>query len=113
MILPLPPQRPQGAEVDMKPSGVWRRCCTMPVPRQSGQTSAVVPFSQPVPRQVSHCSTRSMLISFSQPKAASSKLMVTLVRRLSPRCGALGFARVPPKPPPMSPRSPKSKPPAP
>ena len=35
---------PQGAEVDMKPSGVWRRCCTMPVPRQSGQTSAVVPF---------------------------------------------------------------------
>ena len=62
----------------------------MPVPRQSGQTSAVVPFSQPVPRQVSHCSTRSMLISFSQPKAASSKLMATLVRRLSPRCGGKG-----------------------
>ena len=60
---------------------------------------------------------RSMLTSFSQPKAASSKLMFTLVRRLSPRWGALGFARAPPKPPPkklpkISPRSPKSNPPA-
>ena len=26
----------RASEVDMKPSGVWRRCCTMPVPRQLG-----------------------------------------------------------------------------
>ena len=116
MILPLPPHLGHGDEVDMKPSGVWWRCCTCPRPPHSGQTSAVVPGSQPLPLQVSQGSTRSMMTPFSQPKQASSNVMLTLVRRLSPRCGALGFERValPPKPPPkklpkMSPRSPKSK----
>ena len=94
--------------------GVWRRTCTVPVPWQSGQTSGVVPGAQPLPWQVSQFSYRSTVTAFSQPKAASSKLMARDMRMLSPRWGALGLVRrAPPKPPKklpkMSPRSPKSK----
>ena len=84
MILPVPRQREQGAVLEKAKPPV--RCCTRttPVPRQSGQVSAVVPGSAPDPWQASHCSVRVKLISFSQPKAASSKEMVRLARRLSP-----------------------------
>ena len=51
----------------------------------SGQTSGVVPGAQPLPLQVVHCSMRSTVSSFSQPKAASVKLRDTLTRMLSPR----------------------------
>ena len=97
----------------------WMRM--VPLPWQSGQTSAVVPGAQPLPLQVSQFSVRLRVISFSQPKAASSKEMVTEARRVSPFMGPL-FRRLepPPNPPPkkepkMSPRSmsPISKPPNP
>ena len=71
------------------PKGVRCVVRTLPVPRQSGQISGVVPGAQPVPWQSGHCSTFETLISFLQPKAASSKLMVTEARRLSPRFGPL------------------------
>ena len=95
---------------------------TEPVPLQSGQISGVVPGAQPVPLQSVQVSTFATVTSFLQPKAASSKLMFTVARTLSPRRGALGLERVePPKPPKislkMSPKPPKppkpSKPPAP
>ena len=81
MILPVPRHLEQGAVlVKAKPPAPrWMR--TVPVPRQSGQISAVVPDSQPEPWQASHSSVRFRLISFSQPKAASSKVMVRLARR--------------------------------
>ena len=118
MILPVPPHFWQGIWDCMTPKGVrWARM-TVPVPRQSGQISGVVPGAQPLPLQAEHCSLRSRVTSFSQPKAASVKLMATLARMLAPRWGPLCRAAPPPKPPPkklpkISPRSPKSKPPAP
>ena len=60
-----------------------------------GEVSGVVPGAQPVPRQVSQGSRRSTVTAFSQPKAASSKEMVTLARRVSPFRGALGLALSP------------------
>ena len=74
MIFPSPRQLGQTVEVDMVPKTV--RCCTRtwPVPWHSGQTSAVVPGSQPVPPQTSQLSTCWMVTSFSQPKAASSRV---------------------------------------
>ena len=115
MTFPLPPHLGQGPVVANTPMGVCRRCCTVPVPPQLEQVSGLVPGAAPEPLQVSHCSTRSRLISFSQPKAASSKVMVSPMRRLSPRWGPVRVRDPPPKPPPkklpkMSPRSPKSKP---
>jgi len=97
MIFPVPRQRAQAAVLEKAKPPV--RCCTRttPVPRQSGQVSAVVPGSQPEPWQAPHSSLRFRLISFSQPKAASSKLMARDRRILSPRWGALGFVRRPPQ----------------
>ena len=118
MIFPLPPQREQGDEVAKTPMGVCRRTWTVPVPRQSGQISGVVPSAHPLPWQLAQVSIRSTVTAFSQPKAASSKLRIRDMRMLSPRWGALGLVRrPPPKPPPkklpkISPRSPKSKPPS-
>ena len=115
IIRPLPPHLGQGEEVANTPMGVCRRTWTVPVPWQSGHTSGDVPGAQPLPWQVSQVSYRSTVTAFSQPKAASSKLMAMDMRLLSPRWGALGLVRrPPPKPPPkklpkMSPRSPKSK----
>ena len=116
MVLPLPPHRGQGPVVANTPMGVCRRCWTAPEPPQLEQVSGLVPGAAPEPLQSGHCSTRSRVTSFSQPKAASSKAMVSPVRRLSPRWGPVRD-RAPPKPPPkklpkMSPRSPKSKPPS-
>ena len=71
------------------PMGVRCCTCTTPVPWQSGQISGVVPGAQPLPLQVGHCSLRSMVTSFSQPKAASVKVTDTLARMLSPRWGPL------------------------
>ena len=78
----------------------------------------VVPWAQPLPLQVGQDSLRSTVTDFSQPKAASVKSTDTLARMLSPRRGPLRRCWPPPKPPPkklpkISPRSPKSKPPAP
>ena len=117
MTFPLPPHLGQGPVVAKTPMGVWRRCCTVPEPPQPVQVSGLVPGAAPEPLQVSHCSTRSRDTSFSHPKAASSKEMVSPMRRLSPRCGPVRDRVPPPKPPPkklpkMSPRSPKSKPPS-
>ena len=90
-----------------------------PVPWQSGQVSGEVPEGRSrCPGRRRRARSGPTLTSFSQPKAASSKLMVRDRRMLSPRWGALGLVRrPPPKPPPkklpkMSPRSPKSKPPS-
>ena len=113
MILPVPRHFEHGAVDCAMPKGVRWVVRTVPLPLQSGQTSGVVPGAQPVPLQSAHFSTRPTVTSFLQPKAASSKDMFTLARRLSPRRGALGLLRAEPKPPPkklekMSPRSPKS-----
>ena len=73
----------------------------VPEPWQSGQISAVVPGAQPLPWQTSHSSLRVRESSFSQPKAASSKRMVTEARRVSPFIGPLRREELPPpKPPP-------------
>ena len=85
MMRPVPPHLRQGLLEANTPMGVWRRVCTTPLPWQSEQTSGVVPGAQPLPLQVAHCSMRSTVSSFSQPKAASVKLRDTLTRMLSPR----------------------------
>lgn len=90
MILPLPEHLAQREVEANEPSAVWRTVRVVPVPRQSGHTSAVVPFADPEPPHSSHSSIRFSLISFSQPNAASSKLMVIEARMLSPCLGALG-----------------------
>ena len=117
MMRPLPPQRWHGPVDANTPSGVCLRVWTVPLPWHSGQVSGELPGSQPLPLQVSQATYRSTVTAFSQPKAASSKVMARDWRILSPRWGALGLERrcAPPKPPPkklpkMSPRSPKSKP---
>ena len=93
MILPVP-RHLEHAELDCTmPNGVRCVVRTEPVPLQSGQTSGVVPGWQPEPLQSGQVSTRPIVTSFSQPNAASSKLMLTLVRILSPLRGALGLAR--------------------
>ena len=93
MSRPVPPHLRQGPLETKTPMGVCRRVCTVPVPWQSGQISGVVPGAQPFPLQVGHCSLRSKVTDFSQPKAASVKLTETLARMLSPRWGALGLRR--------------------
>ena len=115
MILPVPRHFWHGPVDCAMPKGVRCVVRTVPLPLQSGQTSGVVPGAQPLPLQTSHGSTRAIVTSFLQPKAASSKLMLTVARMFSPRRGALGFDRVPPPKPKMSPKmSPKSpKPPKP
>ena len=89
MILPRPPHFLHAPLVCTTPNGVRCVVRTLPVPLQSGQTSGVVPGAQPVPLQSGHCSTRPTLISFSQPNAASSKVMFRRTRRFSPRRGPL------------------------
>ena len=118
MILPVPRHFWQGPWLCMTPKGVRWAWVTVPVPWQSGHTSGVVPWAQPLPLQVGQGSLRSTVTDFSQPKAASVKSTETLARILSPRRGPLRRCWPPPKPPPkklpkISPRSPKSKPPAP
>ena len=121
MILPVPRHLLHGPVDCAMPKGVRWVVRTVPLPLQSGQTSGVVPGAQPLPLQSLQVSTRPTATSFLQPKAASSKLMFTVARMLSPRRGALGLLRVPPKPPKppkmspkISPRSPKPpKPPKP
>ena len=78
MILPVPRQFGQAPCVWNMPSGVRWVCVTTPVPRQFGQVSAVVPFAAPVPPQSSQDSMRSIVISFSQPNAASSNDRITV-----------------------------------
>ena len=116
MILPVPPHLGQGELVRMEPSIVcWMRV-TWPVPWHWSQVLGLVPGFAPEPPQVSQASSRVMLISFLQPKIASSKLMVRLYRRSSPRTGPFAAWRVlPPKPPKLPKMLSKisSKPPAP
>ena len=111
MILPVPRHLGQVVVVEKAkpPPPRWMR--TVPLPWQSGQISAVVPGAQPLPLHTSHCSVRETVTSFSQPKAASSKEMVTPARTVSPFWGALRRLEVlPPKPPPKKEpnRSPRS-----
>ena len=75
MILPLPRHFWHGPVDWAMPKGVRWVVRTVPLPRQSGQVSAVVPGAQPVPLQSGQVSMRGAVTSFSQPKAASSKLM--------------------------------------
>ena len=83
MIFPVPPQREQVSWLCIMPKGVREVRSTTPLPRQSGQTSGVVPASQPVPWQVSHGSTFCTSSSLLQPKAASLKSTDTLARTLA------------------------------
>ena len=69
----------------MTPKGVRWAWVTVPVPWQSGHTSGVVPWAQPLPLQVGQDSLRSTVTDFSQPKAASVKSTEMLARMLSPR----------------------------
>ena len=71
MILPVPRHFWQGPWLCMTPKGVRWAWVTVPVPRQSGHTSGVVPWAQPLPLQVGQDSLRSTVTDFSQPKAAS------------------------------------------
>ena len=91
MILPEPWHFGHADMVCAMPKGVRWVVRTCPLPPQSGQTSGVVPGAQPVPLQSLQGSMRGIFSSFSQPKAASSKLMFSWVRMLSPRRGALGL----------------------
>ena len=110
IILPEPPHLGQGPLLCTMPKGVRFVVRTLPVPWQSGQVSAVVPGAQPVPLQSGHSSTRPTVMSFLQPKAASSKLSVTPTRTLSPRMGPFRRAPEPDPKPKMSPRSPNISP---
>ena len=71
MILPVPRHFWQGPWLCMTPKGVRWAWVTVPVPWQSGHTSGVVPWAQPLPLQVGQDSLRSTVTDFSQPKAAS------------------------------------------
>ena len=118
MILPVPPQREQGAVVakthmarlpPLDADHAGAAAVGADLRGGAGRAAGAV-----AGRRSSRCGSAS--ISFSQPKAASSKVMVRLARRLSPRWGALGLACwPPPKPPPKKPpkkepnRSPRSK----
>ena len=93
-------------------------CCvrTVPVPWQYVQVCGVVPSFAPVPWQVLQVSMREKVISRSQPKAASSKLISISLTTFWPLLGPLlrpedDEAPPPKKSPKISPRSPK--PPAP
>ena len=85
MSFPVPRHLAQGLVVEKEnpPAPLWMR--TWPMPRQSGQVSAVVPAAQPEPLHSSQTAVRFRSISLVQPKAASSKLRGRLTRRLSPR----------------------------
>ncbi len=93
MILPVPLQRVQGAVVEKvkAPPPRWTRMT--PAPRQSGQVSGVEPPAQPVPWQSEQVSEREGEISYSQRKAASSKVTLPGARRVSPFRGAVGLGR--------------------
>ena len=109
MVLPLPPHSGQVVWDCMVPKGVREVCTTVPLPWQREQVSAVVPSAQPLPWQSLHSSTFCTLSSRVQPKAASSKETVTLLRTLEPCWGP--FRRPPPPPPKMSPKPPPKPPP--
>ena len=76
MIWPVPLQFGQVRTFWMAPKGVLEVVRTWPVPLQVGQVLGCVPGLAPVPLQFSHVSSRTRLISLSQPLAASSKEMV-------------------------------------
>ena len=111
MILPLPRHFWHGPVDWAMPKGVRWVVRTVPLPRQSGQVSAVVPGAQPVPLQSGQVSMRGAVTSFSQPKAASSKLMFSEARTSSPRRGALGLRVWAPPPKMLEKMSPKPPPP--
>ena len=75
-ILPLPLQFGQVRTFWIVPKGVLELVRTWPVPLQVGQALGCVPGLAPVPWQFSQGSSRTRLISLSQPLAASSKEMV-------------------------------------
>lgn len=81
----------------------------LPEPLQLGQVLGWVPFAAPEPPHSSQMLTARISTCFLQPRAASSKEMMTDAEISLPRRGALGLARRPPPPPKkeekMSPRS--------
>ena len=91
----------------------WVR--TVPVPWQYEQVWGLVPSFAPVPWQVLQVSMREKVISRSQPKAASSKLISISLTTFWPFAGPLlrpDDDAVPPpkKSPKISPRSPNPNP---
>ena len=76
MILPLPRHLEQVRTFWMRPKGVFCTTRSWPVPLQVEQVSTLLPGFAPLPWHSGHSSSRTRLISFSQPKAASSRVMV-------------------------------------
>ena len=117
MILPLPPQTGQGLSdcMVMPMKFCWVRM--VPRPPHFEHVSGLEPALQPLPPQAEQGSTRPMVISFSQPKAASSKVMESSTPRFCPRAGpprrSLALEPPPKKSPKMLPRSKPSNPPKP
>ena len=113
--LPLPPQVGQGLSdcMVMPMKFCWVRM--VPRPPQREQVSGWVPALQPLPPQVEQGSMRPKVISFSQPKAASSKVISSSTPRFCPRVGPLRrwpleLVAPPKKSPKILPRSNPSKP---
>ena len=112
MMVPVPPHCGHGCEDCMVMP--MKFCCvrTVPVPWQYVQVCGVVPSFAPVPWQVLQVSMREKVISRSQPKAASSKLISISLTTFWPLLGPLlrpedDEAPPPKKSPKISPRSPK------
>ena len=89
-------------------------CCvntTFPLPPHLVHVSGFVPGLAPVPWQTAHSSFRTISISFSHPKTASSNVILTLVRRFAPFIGPSLPLLLAPPPPKKSPKiSPKISP---
>src|SRR5438270_7612551 len=114
MIVPVPPQREQGAEIENIP---WPSVST-PRPWQRGQTLGAVPGLAPVPWQVVQGVWVGTAIGTWAPLIACSKEIETSASRSRPRWAARWrWARPPPEPPNrldrMSPKEGASNPPPP
>ena len=77
MVLPAPPHLGQADCWAKVPKAVCRVVRTVPVPPQLEQVSGVQPSAQPEPWHLAHSSMTGTVISFSTPKAASSKVIST------------------------------------
>ena len=116
IILPVPLHCEHIFWVAICPNGVVAICLILPVPLHIEHFSAVVPFFAPLPLHVEHFSFLFILISFSTPRYASSKVISILIFKSAPLLTPfddLLLVELPPKNDekisPKSPKSPKSE----
>src|ERR1700752_2436125 len=99
MIVPDPPQREHGWEIENMPCP----CVSMPRPSQRGQTVGCVPGFAPVPWQVGQLECIGTDSGTCAPEIAWSKLIETCASRSEPR-SERGRWRAPERPPPPPPK---------